>query len=231
MRFIFIPGLGADARVFEEYVKAFPDSVVLEWLSPRPAEDLETYARRLARSVTPSPPCIVVGLSFGGMLAPYIAEELGAEYCVLLASAKSGRDFPRRYRAGRFLFRWFPWLIFMMIGLGKCGVRILNWLPGAKWRSVREQFLESPTRQMFHFLRMILDWAFESSQEVPERKTPLLQIHGDKDRLIPIKNVRPDVVIPGGGHLFLLTHFDAVLPILHDLEKKGSSGNCVPKNN
>ncbi len=220
MRFVFIPGLGADARVFEEYVKAFPDSVVLEWLPPMPAEDLETYARRLARSVTPSPPCIVVGLSFGGMLAPYIAEELGAEYCVLLASAKSGRDFPRCYRAGRFLCRWFPWFILREIALGKCGVRVLNWLPGSKWRSVREQFLGSPTRQMFHFLRMILDWAFESSQEVPERKTPLLQIHGEKDRLIPIKNVRPDVVIPGGGHLFLLTHFDAVLPILHDLEKK-----------
>ena len=66
----------------------------------------------------------------------------------------------------------------------------------------------------------MLDWAFESSQEVPERKTPLLQIHGEKDRLIPIKNVQPDVVIPGGGHLFLLTHFDAVRPILQDLEKK-----------
>lgn len=230
MRFVFIPGLGADARVFEEYVKSFPDSVVLEWLSPMPAENLETYARRLARSVTPSPPCIVVGLSFGGMLAPYVAEEVGAGYCVLLASARSGRDFPRWYRAGRFLCRWFPWLILMMIALGKCGVRVLNWLPGSKWRSVREQFLGSPTRQMFLFLRMILDWAFENP-EVPERKTPLLQIHGEKDRLIPIKNVRPDVVIPGGGHLFLLTHFDAVLPILQELEKKGSSGNCVPKNN
>lgn len=219
MRFIFIPGLGADARVFEEYVKVFPDSVVLEWLSPMPAEDLETYARRLARSVTPSPPCIVVGLSLGGMLAPYIAEELGAEYCVLLASAKSGRDFPRSYCIGRFLFRWCPWLILVMLILGKWGARVMNWFPGSKWRSVREQFLESPTRQMFHFLRMILDWAFETPEE-PERKTPILQIHGEKDRLIPIKNVQPNVVIPGDGHLFLLTHFDAVLPILLDLEKK-----------
>ncbi|MBR0192149.1 MAG: alpha/beta hydrolase [Thermoguttaceae bacterium] len=220
MRFVFIPGLGADARVFEEYVKAFPDSVVLEWLPPTPTENLETYARRLARSVTPSPPCIVVGLSFGGMLAPYIAEELGAEYCVLLASAKSGRDFPRWYCTGRFLFRWCPWFVPMLIILAKFEVRILNWKDGSKWQSVCDQFVKSSTKQMFHFLRMMLDRAFESSHEVPERKTPILQVHGKKDRLIPIKNVQPDVVIPGGGHLFLLTHFDAVLPILQDLEKK-----------
>jgi pimeloyl-ACP methyl ester carboxylesterase len=31
-------------------------------------------------------------------------------------------------------------------------------------------------------------------------------IHGEIDRIIPLKGVRPDEVVPQGGHLINLTH-------------------------
>ncbi|MBR5160025.1 MAG: alpha/beta hydrolase, partial [Thermoguttaceae bacterium] len=71
MKFIFIPGLGVDSRIFEKQLAVLPDSVAIDWIEPLPGERLEEYAKRLAQTVTPSSRCIVVGLSFGGMLAPY----------------------------------------------------------------------------------------------------------------------------------------------------------------
>jgi pimeloyl-ACP methyl ester carboxylesterase len=35
---------------------------------------------------------------------------------------------------------------------------------------------------------------------------PVHQIHGGADRLIPVRRVKADVVVPGAGHLLSLTH-------------------------
>ena len=35
-------------------------------------------------------------------------------------------------------------------------------------------------------------------------------IHGDRDRMMPLRRVRPDHVVRGGGHLINLTHADEV---------------------
>src|SRR5204862_359360 len=45
---------------------------------------------------------------------------------------------------------------------------------------------------------------------VAELPMPVLHIHGDRDRLIPLRRVKPDRVIRGAGHLLNLTHPDAV---------------------
>ena len=95
MQFIFVPGLGADSRIFEKVLPSLPDSAAIDWIEPLPVERLEEYAKRLVQTVTPSSRCIVVGFSFGGTLAPYIAKEIQAERCILLSSVKSGKKLPR----------------------------------------------------------------------------------------------------------------------------------------
>jgi len=45
---------------------------------------------------------------------------------------------------------------------------------------------------------------------VRELPMPVHHIHGDRDRLIPIRRVRPDRIVRGAGHLLNLTHADAV---------------------
>ena len=92
-------------------------------LSEHP-ERLEEYAKRLVQTVTPSCRCIVVGLSFGGMLAPYIAKEIQAERCILLSSVKSGKEFPRWYRLGYPLFVYFTWIAYVLILLSKLAALI-----------------------------------------------------------------------------------------------------------
>ena len=82
--FVFLPGLGEDHRSFNHQMAAFPNSYAADWIDPLPDEPLEQYAVRFAASIrtelnkrTPSS-VIVCGHSLGGMIAPYIARELGA---------------------------------------------------------------------------------------------------------------------------------------------------------
>ena len=39
---------------------------------------------------------------------------------------------------------------------------------------------------------------------------PVYHIHGGRDRTLPVGNCRPDVVVPGGGHLLPFTHPEEV---------------------
>lgn len=51
---------------------------------------------------------------------------------------------------------------------------------------------------------------------------PVARIHGDRDRILPHRLTRPDVLVRGGGHLISLTHADVVNEFLRaGMEKWG----------
>jgi pimeloyl-ACP methyl ester carboxylesterase len=45
---------------------------------------------------------------------------------------------------------------------------------------------------------------------VEDPGVPVHHIHGQSDRVIPLRRVQPDRVVPGAGHLLTLTHPEAV---------------------
>jgi pimeloyl-ACP methyl ester carboxylesterase len=220
MQFIFVSGLGADSRIFEKELAALPGSAAVDWIEPLPAERLEEYARRLAQTVTPSSRCIVVGLSFGGTLAPYIAKEIHAERCILLSSVKSGKEFPRWYRLGYPLFVYFTWIAYVLILLSKLAALPILLAAPSKYKKVCQQFLQSPTWRMTYFLKMSFVWAFGASNRNEEPFPDIIQIHGANDWIIPAKNTNADLIIPKGGHLFLLTHTEELHKALLDAAKE-----------
>ncbi len=70
---ILLPGLAASREVFEPQRKRFPSLIVPEWPKPDRGETLSQYAERFAASLVPEGPCVLGGLSFGGMLAQEMA--------------------------------------------------------------------------------------------------------------------------------------------------------------
>ncbi|HEY0434517.1 MAG TPA: hypothetical protein VGC95_11625, partial [Chitinophagaceae bacterium] len=70
MKAYFISGLGADRRAF--YRIQMPSSIQivhLDWIDPLPKESLNDYALRFSKLIDRHEEFILVGLSFGGMLA------------------------------------------------------------------------------------------------------------------------------------------------------------------
>lgn len=210
---LFISGLGADGRIFINQIDAFPDSMISEWPPVNRQDSLEDYAKAVADLSRPllenrNRPLIVCGLSFGGMLAPFVAKSLNADGCILLASCQHPDQLRKWYRPLAWIFIRFPalfWLIALPCQfLLRIFLLLFGCALGKRWKSLLIQFNESGILRLYHFLRMILDirWSPNESEE-KVYPFPILHIHGEIDRVIPLKKVHPDIVLPRAGHLFL----------------------------
>ena len=99
MTIYFLSGLGADSRSFK-YLKFSPGIkvVFIEWLIPNTDETLSTYAKRLAYTIDTSEEFILVGLSFGGILAIEILEFIKPFKTILISSVARKQELPIIYR-------------------------------------------------------------------------------------------------------------------------------------
>jgi pimeloyl-ACP methyl ester carboxylesterase len=202
-----ISGLGADERVFQKLT--FPGFSVchIEWITPFKNESLEGYAKRLSESIMEQNP-VIVGLSFGGMVASEIVSNKENARLIVLASAKSKYEVPWYYRlAGKFgLDRIVPSSLLRNSG------KITEWLFGV---STKED------RMLLHNILadtdpVFLKWAIHAIVKW-KRKQPVqhdLHIHGTADRILPARNVKSNVLIPGGGHFMTITHAQEINRIL-----------------
>lgn len=206
---MLLPGLGADPRLFEPQRAAFPRLVTPEWLLPRDRDSLRTYAERMAdvvRAAVPEGrPLVLGGVSFGGMIASEMAAHLRPERLVLIGSALSPAEIAPALKgvaaAGRFL----P----TSLGerskkMGKLFIRQL----GPMRRADRE-FLETMIDAVpFSFIK----WAGRAIFSWPgsQPACPIIRIHGDRDRIIPLRGQDVRHIVRGGGHVPSVSHADEV---------------------
>lgn len=206
---VLLPGLGADPRLFQPQRAAFPDLVTPDWLLPRDGEMLRAYAARMADVVRERVPrdrsLVLGGVSFGGMIASEMAAILEPRRLVLIGSALSPAEIAPALKgvaaAGRFL----P----TSVGerskkMGKLFIRQL----GPMRRSDRE-FLESMIDAVpFSFIK----WAGRAIFSWPgcQPMCPITRIHGDRDRIIPLRDQDVLHIIRGGGHVPSVSHAEVV---------------------
>ncbi|WP_312193210.1 alpha/beta hydrolase [Sphingobacterium sp.] len=205
-----ISGLGVDQRVFSKINFGSLDIEYLDWITPISHEPLAIYAKRLSSKITVKQP-ILIGLSFGGMIAIEIAKTIPIKKIILLASAKGRHEFPIRYRLA-------SWL------------RINQLVPNSffKWHNfLSDYFFGISSEEDSQLLKQILQdtnpvfmaWAIHQILHWKNRFIPgnLIHIHGDKDRIIPIKRLKTSIVIKGAGHFMTVTHSQEVEKLLEEM--------------
>src|SRR6185312_11284822 len=88
-----ISGFGADERVFSKLDFGDNDVHFIQWQVPEKDETLASYAERLAKEIVyPNP--ILIGLSFGGMMAIEIAKLIPIEKVILISSIRDRYELP-----------------------------------------------------------------------------------------------------------------------------------------
>lgn len=208
---IFISGLGADGRTFDKQMEVFENSIAPDWIPIRADESLEEYAVRLADSIEPKPEsCYVIGLSFGGMITPYVAKRLGAKAAVLIASVRSPRDFPNRYRVAGFLAKHFNWLIRGGFAVARIWMKLTLPIARRIYRYsryyARIQLSDCTPWRFAQVLRMLTTWGYSNPETLPEYDFPIYHLHGDRDHLLPLPKEGVDEVVPHCGHLIPMSH-------------------------
>lgn len=194
----FVPGMAAGSEIFRNI--KFPENYdvhILEWLIPEKAESLEGYAERMAAHVKEKH-AVLIGVSFGGVVAQEMERFLKLRKLVIISSVKSRNELPRRMKlASRTkAYKLIPTsLVLSADDLTKYSIG-----PKTKKRlSLYQQYLHVRDKQY-------LDWALEKMVNW-KRKEPLesvIHIHGDMDKIFPIKYIQGCEVIHGGTHIMIL---------------------------
>ena len=205
-----ISGFGADERVFSKL--DFGDHPIhfISWLTPLKKESIEQYAKRMGEKIQHDNP-ILLGLSFGGIMCIEIAKIIKTHKVILISSIKSFREMPlwMRFAGKSKLDKFFPLKSFRIIEpIENYNLGIEN---GDELKLVRE-YRRNVGRQYTNWaIHQILHW---KNEWLPG---DLIHIHGDKDHIFPIKNIKADFIITGGGHFMIMNRTEKVNGIIKEL--------------
>lgn len=207
----FISGLGADERIFQwlRYDNFRP--VHVKWVSPDKGESIEAYAKRLSEQIQDEEP-VIVGLSFGGMVAIEIAKQLSAKKVVLLSSVKESGELPIYFK----IFRAFPiHRIFPFKSILWAVYWLAYWLFGPEGTDekalLKTVLQETDPRFLKWALHKVVVW---KNKDIPEN---LVHIHGTRDRIFPFRFVSPDYTVEGCGHLMVMNRAEEISNLLEKL--------------
>ena len=201
-------GLGADERVFQRLVFLGFSTTFIKWLVPHDSETIEQYARRLLCQITTTKP-ILIGLSFGGIIAVEIAKQIDTEKIILISSAKTRNEIPFYYRfVGQLRLHKL-----LSAKLLKSSNFITNWFFGTTSSEFAKQVLK---QVLIDTDPTFLKWAIDKIVCWTNITQPqnIFHIHGANDRIIPLKFVKCNVTIKNGGHLMILNMEEELNKIL-----------------
>jgi pimeloyl-ACP methyl ester carboxylesterase len=206
----FISGLGADKRVFSFLDLSFCEPVYIDWIEPLKKETLESYALRLRSNIPENNP-VVVGISFGGMLATEMAKSDPNIKAIIIASNKTANEFPIYIRAAKYfpIYKWLPGSIL------KNSAYLLKRVLGRNGKEQKKVLLaiirDTDTRFAKWSLTAILNW---DNKEIPKN---VIHIHGTADRLLPYRLVKADHTVEGGNHVMPMDSHEEVSGLLRKL--------------
>jgi pimeloyl-ACP methyl ester carboxylesterase len=204
----FISGLGADRKAFQKIKLPHGyEPVFLDWIPPQKNESLSDYARRFSSLIKHDDAFILIGLSFGGMLASEIARLRSPMKTIIISSLASSKELPWYFkRAGTLgLHKAIP------VNLLKAGTILKNLMGVASKedKAIIINYAKHANPDLIRWsIGAIVNW------KQPDRLPGLVHLHGSRDRMLPIKYTHPDFVIKGGGHLMIFNKADEVNKIL-----------------
>jgi pimeloyl-ACP methyl ester carboxylesterase len=210
MNVYLIPGLAADKRVFRHiHLPDGYDAYYLEWIKPEKKESLAAYALRMAEQIDTDQPFILIGLSFGGMLAVEIAKKFPPQHLILIASVPHHGHLPFYYKKAYALG------VHRLAtpGLIKNFVYFKRFFTSESPEDKR--IIKQMARDMDHaFIR----WAVEAimTWKTEEASVEYYHIHGAHDEIFPPQYTRPTVTVPKGGHLMIFNRANDINKLIAD---------------
>lgn len=190
-------GLGADKRVFQKMNFSAYNATFVEWILPDKKEDIESYAPKLIRQIKHDNP-ILIGLSFGGIIATEVAKLISVEKIILIASAKTKHEIPIYFRfAGKLrLHKLIPTKLLKIPNL------LSFWFFGAENIEEKKILSEILKDTDENFLKWAIDAIVHWKNEIQHKN--LTHIHGISDKILPNKFINSKIEIKNGGHFMTL---------------------------
>lgn len=206
-----VSGLGADERVFQKLKFEGYQPIHICWVEPEKGESIGEYARRLTSQIKSERP-ILIGLSFGGIVAMEMAKQIDTEKVILISSTKNEREIPFYFR----LFRRLPVYRLLPARLILWFARLLaSWFFSLETVDERKLFrailFDTNARFMKWAIHQVVTW---KNELIPQN---VYHIHGEGDRIFPYRFVHEDFSVEHGGHFMIMNRAERISNLIQKI--------------
>lgn len=195
----FMPGMAANPSIFKHI--HLPADIFephwLEWFVPSKNMSLVDYAQTMNRQIVHENP-VLIGVSFGGILVQEMAKLIAVRKTIIISSIKDASELPRRMHFARY-------------------TKLHKLLPTSLVNNVellaKYAFGETVTRRVALYEeylslrdKIYIDWSIDQmvNWQQTERLDNLVHIHGEKDPVFPIRNIKDYIPVKNGTHTMII---------------------------
>lgn len=208
----FVPGLAANKKIFKFI--SLPEELFelhfLDWIIPKSTkEPIEDYAERMCAEISHKNP-ILVGCSYGGVVAQEMSKLITTKKTIIISSIKTKYELPSRLILAQKTkaYKLFPTKAVENLE----DYDILFFTDFLKKRSeLYKTYLSVRNATYLQWaIHNMLNWHQEVALE------NIIHIHGNKDEIFPIKNIKNAIEINNGTHIMILDKAKTISKILEE---------------
>ncbi|MEM8506928.1 MAG: alpha/beta hydrolase [Bacteroidota bacterium] len=194
-----MPGMAASPDIFGN-IKLDPSQFqfhYLEWKPPKKGISFTSYAQQMCTSVKHPNPTLL-GVSFGGMLVQEMAKLIAPKKTIIVSSVKSHQELPKRMLFAKY-------------------TKVHKLLPTGLVNNVellaKYAFGETVTKRLELYEKYLairdkyyIDWAIDNIVSWQQQDPPknIIHIHGEKDAVFPIANIKECIRVKNGTHTMII---------------------------
>ncbi|MBT2161084.1 alpha/beta fold hydrolase [Zobellia barbeyronii] len=195
----FMPGMAANPSIFKNI--ALPEHKfeqhLLEWFVPEKNMSLEAYAKKMNENIHHEN-AVLIGVSFGGMLVQEMARFKSFRKIIIISSVKDASELPKRMIFAKYtnVHKLLPTGIVNNMEL------LTKYAFGEnvnKRLALYEEYLS--VRDKYY-----IDWSIDQivNWKQVEPIPGLVHIHGKKDVVFPIDNIKDCITVKNGTHTMII---------------------------
>lgn len=208
----FIGGIASDERIFRYQLSAIENSVYLPFPKHDKQDTMHTYVQKFIPLIDTSLPFNLVGMSMGGIMTmELINHYIQPQKVVLISSIKSRTEMPFILKQMKYsnMHKLLPGRGFIgAIQFGSLFKREILKEPSQRKMAISMAKNNEPSF-LYWCVNAIVKWNGSD-----DYRKDVVHIHGTKDEMFPIRNIKNAIVIKDGSHQMMLNKYKEVNGIL-----------------
>ncbi|TMM53694.1 alpha/beta hydrolase [Maribacter algarum] len=195
----FMPGMAANPSIFK-HIQLPEDQFeqhLLSWFVPDKNMTLAEYALKMTESISHEN-IILVGVSFGGMLVQEMARNIKTRKVIVVSSVKHESELPKRMLFAKYT------KVHKLLPTGL--VNNVELLAKYAFGETVNKRLELYEEYLSLKDKYYIDWSIDQIVNWKQTYCPdcLVHIHGDKDNVFPIGNIKNCIPVKNGTHTMII---------------------------
>jgi hypothetical protein len=153
---------------------------------------------------------VLIGVSFGGIMVQEMGKFLTTKKIIIISSIKSKEELPKKFKLANFTkaYKLFP---AKLIANFEDYTKYFIGKSLQKRAEIYKKYLSVRSGPYLHWsVYNVVNW-----QQV-ESQIGLVHIHGTKDKVFPIKNIKNTIEIEGGTHSMILIKAKIISKHIHE---------------